>query len=63
MEKSVKAGLKSVKGLSSPEPARKDVLSNETERQEVTQGTGKKLRGQEYIYHSVRPMPERTQKE
>lgn len=35
MEKSVKAGLKSVKGLSSPEPARKDVLSNETELQEV----------------------------
>lgn len=38
MEKSVEAGLKSVKGLSSPEPARKDVLSNETERQEVRRG-------------------------
>lgn len=38
VEKSVKAGLKSVKGLSSPEPARKDVLSNETERQEVRHG-------------------------
>lgn len=38
VEKSVKAGLKNVKGLSSPERARKDVLSNETERQEVRRG-------------------------